>query len=289
MPAETSPADTPPPSTAPAASRRARWVAFWSRGGLWRALLFAAGYIAFFLLASQVIAALFGDQIDTDDVFSSAGSIFWGLAAPIVLGGILLVVFVRSVGWARELFGPQPIRGRPWMWIAPVVVLAFDVLRFAAVDYTAYTTATVVATLLLGLCIGFVEELLTRGIAVDLLRRGGYGEWAVMMLSSLLFALLHSVNVLAGIDVATVVLTVVYTFTFGVAMYLTLRVTGNIIWPMLLHALTDPSGILLSGGVDVSTDRGEVDGLAALAAAGNLVVVLMGLVLLLFVRGRVDR
>jgi len=252
-------------------------------------VLLAVGYIAFFVLVSQVIAAVFDDQIDSDDVFSSAASIFWGLAAPIVLGGVLLVAFVRSLGWGRELFGPQPIRGRAWMWIAPVVVLVFNVLRFAAVDYRLYTTAAVLTTLFLGLCVGFVEELLTRGLAVDLLRRGGYGEWAVMVLSSLLFALLHSVNVLAGIEVATVVLTIVYTFMFGVAMYLTLRVTGNLIWPMLLHALTDPSAILLSGGVDVSTDRGEVDGLAALASLGNVAVILVCLVMLFFVRGRVDR
>src|SRR6478735_11238978 len=230
-----------------------RWTAFWDRGGWWRALLLAVVYVGLYLLAGRAIAAVFGDQIDEDDVVSSAASTFWGLAAPILVGGALLVAFVWSLGWSREIFGRQPIRGRAWMWIAPVVVLGTDLARFAAAEYEDYTTATVVTILFLGLCLGFVEELLTRGLVVNLLRRGGYREWAVMMLSSLLFALLHTVNILAGMKASTVAITVVYTFMFGVAMYLTLRVTGSIIWPMLLHAATDPSAILLSGGVDVST------------------------------------
>ena len=36
----------------------------------------------------------------------------------------------------------------------------------------------------------------------------------------------------------------VYTFAFGICMYLTLRVTGNLIWPILLHASADPSTFL---------------------------------------------
>ena len=50
-----------------------------------------------------------------------------------------------------------------------------------------------------------------------------------MVISSLVFALLHSANVLSGLPILTVALTVVFTFGFGVLMYLTLRVTGNLI------------------------------------------------------------
>lgn len=48
-----------------------------------------------------------------------------------------------------------------------------------------------------GLCIGLAEELVTRGLTVNLLRRAGYGEKAVILLSSLIFALMHSVNALS--------------------------------------------------------------------------------------------
>ena len=73
-----------------------------------------------------------------------------------------------------------------------------------------------------------------------------------MVISSLVFALLHSANVLSGLPILTVALTVVFTFGFGVLMYLTLRVTGNLIWPMLVHGLYDPTLFLATGGIGVS-------------------------------------
>ena len=45
-------------------------------------------------------------------------------------------------------------------------------------------------------------------------------------------------------------LTVLIAFGSGMMMYLTMRVTGSIIWPMILHAVTDPTTFLVSGGID---------------------------------------
>ena len=105
-----------------------------------------------------------------------------------------------------------------------------------------------------GLLIGFAEEILTRGIVVKMMRDAGHGEWIVMVVSSLIFALLHSANILSGMSFLTVAFTVVYTFGFGICMYLTLRATGNLIWPMLVHAMYDPTLFLASGGVDNVND-----------------------------------
>ena len=64
----------------------------------------------------------------------------------------------------------------------------------------------------------------------------------------------------------------VYTVAFGVSMYLTMRVTGFIIWAMVLHGLTDPTGILASGGIDKMPGS---DGSSALADAVGLVTIVM--------------
>ena len=72
----------------------------------------------------------------------------------------------------------------------------------------------------------------------------------------------------------------VYTFNFGICMYLTLRVTGHLIWPILLHASTDPSIFLQT--------QFPADGpLTAIAALGNLPVIAFGLIAIIFIRGRV--
>ncbi|KQP68200.1 hypothetical protein ASF40_18670 [Microbacterium sp. Leaf288] len=251
------------------------WRRFWERGGWWRALLLVVAYYALYQLGSFAFLPL---VTSTDD---PAALIWFGTALPIALGGVLLVLFAWSVGWLRELFGPQPIRGRGWMWIAVAVVLVFNVLRFATIDYGATGAGVVVAWVVAGLFVGFAEEVLTRGFVVNLMRKGGYREIVVALVSALLFALLHSGNVLSGQSPLATGFQLVYTFAFGILMYLSLRVTGNLIWPILLHATTDPSIFLQSAY--------PADGaLTAVAAQGNIAVVIAGIVLLFFIRGKVE-
>jgi membrane protease YdiL (CAAX protease family) len=200
---------------------------------------------------------------------------------PIAFGGVILVLFALSLGWMPELFGRQPIRGRGWMWIAVAVVLLFNVLHFASTDYAKAGAGYALAWLASGLVIGFAEETLTRGFVVNLLRKAGYREISVAAISSALFAALHAGNLFGGQALATTVIQVLYTFAFGVCMYLTLRVTGRLIWPILLHASTDPS-IFMQGAYPAA------GGLAGIAGLGNFAVIGTGLILLIFIRGKVS-
>ena len=178
-------------------STRNGWQRFWDKGGWWRPFLLAIAYLVVFNLISLTTSTLFAGFIDVQNLTGSASSVFFALVLPILLTGILLFVFVVSLGWTREIFGRQPGRGSAWMWIAVVIVVIPILLRVFATNWGAYTIGTVLSTLLLGVCIGFAEELISRGVAVDLLRRGGFGERAVMLLSSAVFALLHATNLLS--------------------------------------------------------------------------------------------
>jgi len=269
--------------------RTSVWKTFWDRGGWWRALLLVVAYAVVYQGFGLLSAAVGSDFIAGGDLFAGPGSVFFGLAFPILLGGVVLLAFVWSVGWLGEIFGPQPIRGSWWMWIAVALVVVPIVLRVLGTDWSSYSVGVVLTTLLAGVFIGFAEELLTRGLAVNLLRRGGFGERAVMLLSSLLFAALHSVNVLTGQPLLTVAVTVVYTFGFGVMMYLVLRVSGSIVWPMLLHAATDPTTILATGGVDAHGDTAGSAEMIGFAGTFNFVYIAAALLALILVRGRVER
>ncbi|MFE5407523.1 CPBP family intramembrane glutamic endopeptidase [Microbacterium sp. NPDC056569] len=251
------------------------WRRFWERGGWWRSLLLVVVYYALYQLGSFAFLPL---VTSTDD---PAALILFGTALPVALGGVLLLVFAWSVGWLRELFGPQPIGGRGWMWIAVVVVLLFNVLRFATIDYGAAGAGVVVAWIVAGLFVGFAEEVLTRGFVVNLMRKGGYREITVALVSALLFALLHSGNLLSGQSPFATAFQLIYTFAFGILMYLSLRATGNLIWPILLHATTDPS-------IFLQTAYPADGALTAIAAQGNIAVIIAGIVLLFFIRGKVD-
>ncbi|MBO9556364.1 CPBP family intramembrane glutamic endopeptidase [Cellulomonas sp.] len=262
-----------------------RWTAFWDRGGWWRAVLLAAVYLALYLGASLLVGSLFGDQVDADDVFATPQSVFFGLTMPLVVGCAVLVAFVASVRWFPVLFGRQPVPGRRWMWLAPALVGIAVVLRLLGIDYGAYAGGVVFLTLLTGAFIGFAEEVLTRGIVVKMLRDAGRSERGVMVLSSLVFALLHASNLLGGQKVVTVALTIAYTFCFGICMYLTLRVTGNLVWPIVLHGLYDPTLFLSTGGIDTTTGASE-NTFLVLAGPANILFIVLAVVALFAVRGR---
>ncbi|MDF2443766.1 MAG: protease family protein [Subtercola sp.] len=267
-------------------ARRNAWQRFFDRGGWWKAVLVLAVYSGLYQLYGLLVGAIFGSAIDTGNLFANPQSVFLGLALPILLGGVTLLIFIGTVRWVRELFGPQPLKGRGWMWIAVALLVIPIALRVAATNWSSYAVSVILATLLAGVFIGFAEELLTRGIAVNLLRRAGYGEKAVLVLSSLLFALLHSVNAFTQAPV-TVLVTLVYTFGYGAMMYLVLRVTGNIIWPMLLHAATDPTTILATGGVDTTTASAGSAGLISVAGIFNYLYIVFAVLAIILVKGKV--
>lgn len=249
---------------------RSGWARFWDHGRWWKALVLAVGYLAIYEPASLLVAPFLpfiGDEDSTSYVLVL-------IVVPVLIGGLVLVGFGASVGWLRSTFEWQPIRGRGWMWIAIIVVLLFNVLRFASVDYSAAGFDWVAAWLLAGLVIGFSEELLTRGYVVRIMRSSGHSEVAVGLVSAALFALLHGSNLFTGQALGPTLLQMVYTFFFGFCMYLSLRVTRTIVAPILLHASTDPS-IFMQG------THPAVGGIGSLAQLGNIAVVLVGVVLLI--------
>lgn len=260
------------------------WKTFWDRGGWWKALVFVVVYLALYQLLPVLATPVTADMVDRENTFATPGSVFASLLLPVVIGSILLIVFALTVRWLPvPLFGRQPVAGRWWMWFAPVLVLIPIVLRLFGTDYSQYTVAVIVTVFITGLFIGFSEELLTRGVAVVLLRRAGYNEWVVAALSSLFFALLHSVNFFTQ-PFITVAYTLFYTFCFGILMYLVMRVTGSIIWAMVLHGLTDPTTFLATGGVDEMNSTADSP-LLDFVNPSTLLLCFGALVLLIFVRG----
>lgn len=266
------------------------WRRFWNRDGWWRAVLLAVVYIAAFLGISALTSTLFSGMIDAKSPTSNGVSIFFGFALPVLLGAALLLLFIWSAGWWHEIFGRQPIKGSGWMWIAVALVLVPIVIHLSSTRWGELSAGVIVAYLVMGLGVGAAEELLTRGLAVNLLRKAGYGEKAVMVLSSVIFALLHMQNMIGGQPPLLTLLELPYTFGFGLMMYLVLRVTGSIIWPILLHAATDPTTALSSGslgGLGEAAASASSGPLLLIASMFGYVFLVAGLIMLFFVKGRV--
>ena len=160
-------------------------------------------------------AGAVGEQV-RPNLFSTAASVFAAVTFPLIVGAVLLPAFLLSVGWFRPLFARQPLGGRWWMWIAPALILIIIVMRYVGIDYSVYPGSAIAMTLLTGLFVGFVEEVITRGIVVKMLRDAGTTEWLVMLGSSLAFGLMHAVNLFSGMSPLVVGVTVVFAFGFGI-------------------------------------------------------------------------
>lgn len=265
---------------------------FWNRPATWKAFLLIAGYLAFYLAVGRVVGRLSGDRIDTQDPLSTPESIFFAFVLPVGIGGLALLVFTWRVGWLGDVFGRQPVRGRSWMWLGPVLVLAAIAGHVGSTDWSGWSAGQIAMIALAGVCIGLTEELATRGLAVRILRGSGRGEQSVAVISSLLFALMHSANLLTGMAVSTVGATIVYTFGFGMCMYLAMRVTGSFWAAVALHALTDPTTFLSSGGVDRGVDIAFTDsvaGWAVLSIAATVALIAFGIIAAFLVRGKATR
>jgi len=103
----------------------------------------------------------------------------------------------------------------------------------------------------------------------------------VWFLSSLTFGLMHLVNLVDGQALGQTLFQVLSAFLFGTALYILRRVTGTLVWAMVLHALWDFS-VFAAG-------RGEPSALAGLGGL-ELVVGLVGLVAVVgVVRGAHER
>jgi membrane protease YdiL (CAAX protease family) len=259
---------------------------FWNRGGWWKAALVTVGYLALYLGISQLVGLALGHLVDEGGPLASATNVLILLLLPIAAGAVVIVAFLAVIRWLRPVLAQQPVAGRPWMWIAVAVVGYPIVLRLIGIDYGSFADGVVIVTLITGLFIGIAEELVTRGAGVTLLRKAGHSELVVAVVSSTLFALMHLVNAFgSGIDLTIIVL-LVYTFFFGVCMYLVMRVTGSIVWAIVLHGLTDPTLFLATGGIDTAV-AGAQNIWLTIASTGNYAVIVFGIVALFLIRGRV--
>lgn len=255
---------------------------FFDKGGFWRLLVVVLVYLAIYLGASK-LPSVFG--WGKGNLLDGIPNIFAQLTFALIVGAVVLAAFTAWLGWNGELYGRQRIYRSGWMWLAPILVVAPILMRVGGISWGARPVSIAAFVIVSGLFVGFVEELLCRGIAVKMLRTAGHKELAVAALSSLTFALLHAANLLSGQALASTALQIFYTFGFGVLMYLTLRTTRFLVIAMVLHGLTDPMGILASGGIGDNATEKDVNVLLQLAGDWLFVVGFGGLILLFFVRG----
>lgn len=149
----------------------------------------------------------------------------------LITASIGVAITLLVVTWLRwwPVVIHERLRARRWVWIVPgsIFVVSVGLLDYSrAVEAGALLVATLLAATL---CIAIGEELLFRGIVLIFLR-SRYREGVSAAVSSLLFGLIHFP---AG------PVQVLFSMAFGYLLYLTRRVSGGLLVPIVVHAAWD--------------------------------------------------
>lgn len=179
--------------------------------------------------------------IDYVDIGDGVDTLLKWYVAPLASGAVVLVVGVSWFGWWRPAIVDQ-VRAPRWMIVGPILMALLAVVGLIASDKSDTTLAMVGLLVVGSLLVGFCEEMATRGVLIVGFR-ASFTEPMVWFLSTLCFGLLHLPNGLFGAG-PVAILQVFLAFSAGTMLYLTRRITGSLIWAMLLHGLWDFSSFV---------------------------------------------
>jgi membrane protease YdiL (CAAX protease family) len=199
----------------------------------------AAISIALFVVYGAVVAAIWAfNGVDYDTVAESSDTVLKGIVIPVGVGAVFLAVAATWLGWWRPAMVEERKVGPRWGLVIPALLLVAALSGVVTIDFGAASTETLLLLALGTALVGFSEELLTRGLMIVGFR-GSLAEGWVWFLSSLLFGLLHGLNVFFGQSIGATLRQIVFAFVLGTAFYVTRRLTGLLVVTMVIHAVWD--------------------------------------------------
>jgi hypothetical protein len=178
-----------------------------------------------------------------------------GPAWQIILAAAFVLAVTLWKGWGNET-GLRPIRHPGTLrlaWFPALYILA----GLAAATALGLPPATVMLWVFINtLFVGFSEELMFRGVLLQAFR-SRYSIWPAVIITSLMFGAVHSLNIFTTGEVAQSLIQSCAAALSGL-IFMALRLRTGSIWPgMLLHGLWDFStftfGAAAGGAGDAAT------------------------------------
>jgi membrane protease YdiL (CAAX protease family) len=180
-------------------------------------------------------------QISILFILFISGMISYLLNLPDIMVYIISLVFltifcgyllIKNVNWRNFCFARFKI-SYMMLIIVPSITIAVNLFG----DYDILSINNYFKFLMLTLMVGFVEEGFYRGIMLNILLPKGL--WKASIITSLLFALSHSMNAFNGWDLNIVLMQISYSFAIGFG-WAAFAIKCKTVWPlMIVHFLTD--------------------------------------------------
>ncbi|MEV7929440.1 type II CAAX endopeptidase family protein [Kitasatospora sp. NPDC088779] len=183
-------------------------------------------------------AAIHVDNGNSRSQFPTTEAIVHNALIPIGASIVFVSAVITWLRWWPAVFRYRaPVRR--WVHLVPISMIVAAVAGLNYGHLAQQQASLVVCLLVLGVFVGVGEELMFRGVGVQVFRRAGLSEGRTALFSSVVFGLVHVSNAIStgpqAIGQAVIVATSGYFF------YLCLRVGGVILLPMLVHGLWDTS------------------------------------------------
>lgn len=188
-----------------------------------------------FVLVPQIVALFVVPGIAEGDAYATARGAVQFELIPDLGGAIIAMWAIVHLGWT-ELVRHERFPTRRWVVLVPAAMLIASV---AAIDYSNLVNAGSTLVVLLAMATfatGVSEELMFRGIALQAFR-DRHREWVAALFSSLLFGLLHLMNIVVAGPGA--VFQAIWACGMGYLLYLCRRVGGGMTLPIVVHWLWD--------------------------------------------------
>ena len=179
------------------------------------------------------------------------------LAAEVVLALLAVVVVTRMRWWRHVGFRRlATLRDLRLFWIPLFPVLPALPAALATLGRADGTggLGRLSFWLTLAVLVAFVEEVAFRGLILRALEPRGI--WPAAVISSVLFGLMHAVNLLFGAELTQTLLQMGSAAALGFSFAAVALRTGTI-WPLVvIHALVDVVGFVTADGAAVTTVTG---------------------------------
>ncbi|MBN2629896.1 MAG: CPBP family intramembrane metalloprotease [Rhodobacteraceae bacterium] len=199
-----------------------------------------------------------------------------GLSPSLAAASLFLLVVVVALRWGREVGLAQgPQRGTPkviWPWLLFLALFALSALN-AGLPPASVTLFIFANTML----VGWSEEVMFRGIWLRGLFNS-FGIWVAILGSSLIFGVIHVLNVFLTGDLRGAFLQAGAAFLSGVFLAAIRLRTGSLWTGIVLHGLWDAGTFLVAAG---ATATHEATAAAAPTALGDYGSIVMSLPLFL--------
>ena len=240
-----------------------------------------AALALFTLLIMQLLGALFR-------VLPGEGLLLSGMNQALQMVWPVLLTRLLGYGWCyrRGGFGRTLLVGLFYLILQLLALVITVSLTLSEPELQWAKPAQIAVGVLMLIGVGVREESLFRGVVSSALGihwgRDARGVWKAVILSGLLFGLMHLVNLGYGIALRAVLIQTAMAVMIGI-YFTAVYYRGGSLWALiLLHTLTDTAGLFRSSFTQLSNGVQDINNLSPVSLA--LIPVFLGLTVFLLRR-----